>query len=354
MNLHLENYLSQLDSLLLIMNELASKLQEYLIIRRSDDSIIVEDFEAFRFGFQTVKYTFTLHSTVDKEATTKKYILRMFPDGYRGFGAKNEFTIMDSLYKEGFPVPRVILFEEDKSILGKPFLMMEFIEHKLLYTFVLDATQDQQEHWMKKFSKLLVKLHNIDWKKIVSDRIPKNTDDPYFTVDAYIKEWELLSEEFGLVQFKPIITWLKKHRENYPAKRLGFIHRDYHMSNVLVAEDESMYVVDWAASNVADTRIDVARTVNVFTMLGVGKLVPLFLKYYEEFLGEPIGDLTLFEVATSLHLLLFCFSIFNYPDKESEEFKETLKRARVWLKNLYEFLVERTQIKIPEIEAMLE
>lgn len=336
------------------MNEQASKLQEYLSKRRNDESIIVEDFKRFDFGFETVKYTFTMLSTVDKLTTKNKFILRMFPDSYLGYGAKNEFTIMDSLYKGGFPVPKVILFEEDKSILGKPFLMMEFIENKLLYTFVLDASKDQQEYWMKKFSKLLVELHNIDWKKIASDRIPKNIDDPYFAADVYINDWILSVEKFGFVQFKPIVTWLKKQRENYPVKRLGFIHRDFHLTNVLVTEDESMYVVDWASSNVADTRTDVANTISLFTMLGLRKLIPLFLKYYEEFLGEPIGDIAFYEVATTLNFLLFCISEFRNHEKGSEEYKKILKYFGVWLENLYEFLVERTQIKITEIESILE
>ena len=238
------------------MNEQASKLQEYLTIRRKDDSIIVEDFEEFRFGFSTVKYTFTLHSTVDKETTKSKYLLRMFPDGYQGSGAKNEFMIMDNLHKEGFPVPRVILFEEDKSILGKPFLMMEFIENKMLFTYIIDAPPAQQEYWLKKFVEVLVQLHQIDWKKIVTDRAPENLDDSFFATDVNIADWSLFIEKYGATQYKTTLDWLKKERKNYPVKRLGFIHRDFHFANVLVEEDDSLHVVDWTASNVSDIRID--------------------------------------------------------------------------------------------------
>ena len=238
--------------LLSIMNELANELQEYLSKRRNNESIIVEEFKRLGFGFETKKYTFTEIIKVDSEEIARKYVLRMFPDNYGGYGAKNEFTIMDRLYKEGFPVPRVILYEEDKSILGEPFLMMEFIENKMLFSYVVNAPPDQQEFWIKKFADVLVQLHQIDWKEIVTDRAPKNLDDPFFATDVYIDDWNLFIEKYGASQYKETLDWLKKERNNYPVKRLGFIHRDFHFANVLVRENDSLYVVDWTASNVSD------------------------------------------------------------------------------------------------------
>ena len=63
---------------------------------------------------------------------------------------------MDRLYKEGFPVPKVILYEEDKSFLGGPFLMMDYIEHKRFYTKVINATPSHQENLMKRFAESLI------------------------------------------------------------------------------------------------------------------------------------------------------------------------------------------------------
>jgi len=56
---------------------------------------------------------------------------------------------MDRLYKEGFPVPRVILYEEDESTLGAPFLLMEYIENRWFPTVILSATPVQQKYWIK-------------------------------------------------------------------------------------------------------------------------------------------------------------------------------------------------------------
>ena len=277
----------QFSTLLLFMNELASKLQEYLSVRRNNDSIIVEEFGRLDFGSEAEKYSFVEISIVNKKTISNKFVLRMYPDNCDGYGVKNEFTIMDRLYNEGFPVPRVILYEEDKSILGGPFLMMEYIENKRFHTKIINAAPDQQEYWMKKFTELLVKLHQIDWKKIITDKAPKNLDDPFFSIDVYLPEYIRDWRKHGFTLYKSTLDWLKKQRENYPAKRLGFNHRDFHSFNVIVAEDDSLFLVDWSISNVGDIRNDIANAFCVFNMEKQEKLGNLFLEYYEEISGEP-------------------------------------------------------------------
>jgi aminoglycoside phosphotransferase (APT) family kinase protein len=336
------------------MKELASKLQEYLSVQRKNESIIVEDFKKLRLGFETEKYTFTERSRADNKTSAVKYILRMFPDNFAGYGAMNEFTIMDRLYNEGFPVPKVILAKDDKTILGKPFIIMEFIENKVLATYVINAPPNQQEYWMKKFAELLVQLHQIDWKEIVTDRAPKNLDDPFFATDVYINDWDLFIEKYGATQYKETLDWLKKERKNYPAKRLGFVHRDFHFANVLVGEIESLYVVDWTASNVSDIRVDIANAYCIFRMEKQQRLGDSFLEYYKEISGEPIGKIAFYEVFRALELILFCMFSIEGLDKESENYERGLKHFKFWLSNLYEYLVEITQIRIPEIEKLLE
>ena len=111
----------QFSTPLLLMNELASRLQKYLSEKRGKGNIAIEKFEKLNLGLEVVKYSFTELSLVNKETTANKFLLRMLPDIDESYGAKNEFIIMERLYRKDFPVPRVILFEEDESILGEPF-----------------------------------------------------------------------------------------------------------------------------------------------------------------------------------------------------------------------------------------
>ena len=343
----------QLRTLLSIMNQLAGKLQGYLSAKRKNASIIVEEFRSISFGAEASKYSFLEVSFVNEKRISNKYVIRMYPDSCETYGVKNEYTIMNRLFKEGFPVPRVILYEEDESILGGPFLIMEYIESKMFQTKVIDANLDQQEYWMKRFAELLVKLHQIDWRKIITDKAAKKTDDPFFSIDAYLPEYITDWEKQGFTLYKSTIDWLKKQRENYPARRIGFNHRDFHSANVIVAEDDSLFLVDWSWSNVADIRLDIANAISTFIMLKQGKLGNLFLEYYEEISGEPIGEITFYEVLTSLQLLFFCICSIENLEKGSEVYKKHKNSFLFCIENLYKFLVERTQIRISEIEELL-
>ncbi len=343
----------QFSTLLLLMKELSSKLQKYLSDKSGKDNITVENFEKLNLGFETEKYSFTELSYVDKEPVVNKFVLRMLPDIDECYGAKNEFTTMDRLYKEGFPVPRVILHEEDESILGKPFLLMEYIENRWFPTVILKASSDQQMYWLKKFTELLVKLHQIDWKKIITDKAPKNIDDPFFTIDVYLTNYITDWKKHGFSLYKTTLAWLKEQRENYPAKRVGFNHGDFHFANVIVAEDDTLFLIDWSYSNVRDIRMDIAYSFCVFHMEKQGELGKLFLDYYEELSGEPMGDLAFYEVLSAIQLIFFCIISIEKLKKESENYLKGLKHFKFWLENLYKFLVERTEVRIPEIEEML-
>ena len=280
----------------------------------------------------------------------------MYPDSYYGYGARNEFTIMNNLYREGFPVPKVLLFEENKKILGKPFIIMEFIEGRMFYQLIENSSLDKIPNLMKKFTELLVNLHQINWKKIVTDKALKDTNDPFFAVNLILEKMDLLLEKYDLDLFESTIEWLRKNIKKFPVSRIGFNHKDYHWVNILATEDNSLFLVDWSISNVSDIREDIARTICVFTMVGNVDPIPLFLKYYEKLSGKSIGDLSFFEVAAALEYILFFILPIVNPDlaEDRDRFMERIKSHRSWIRNLYKYMTERTKILIAEIEELLE
>ena len=78
-------------------------------------------------GFSNETFAFKL--------TEKNYnsdlVLRLAPTGYRVFpeyNLKKQVDIMKLLFSKGIPVPEVLFYEEDNSVIGSEFFIMNFIK----------------------------------------------------------------------------------------------------------------------------------------------------------------------------------------------------------------------------------
>lgn len=134
---------------------------------------------------------------------------------------------------------------------------------------------------------------------------------------------------------------------------MAFNHRDYHFHNVIVTENDSLCLVDWNNANVGDIRTDIVNALNIFRLIKQDDLGNLFLELYEEISGESIGDLSFYEVLSALQLVIYCVYTIERLGKESEVNVKRQNEYRSYLGNMYEFLIKRTRIRIPEAEEML-
>ena len=81
----------------------------------------------FASGFSNETFVFKL--------TEKNYnsdlVLRLAPSGYRVFpdyNLKKQVSIMKTLFSRGFPVPEVLFYEGNSSVIGSEFYIMNFIK----------------------------------------------------------------------------------------------------------------------------------------------------------------------------------------------------------------------------------
>jgi len=335
---------------------LKKHLQKFLSEKEGNESLVIEDVSRLDYSLGTEMYSFTKIETINKEISKTKLVLRMFQETHVGFGATYEYTIMKNLRTEGFSVPQVLFVEEDKTILGKPFLIMEFIEGKMLHDYIVKAPQNQQEKYMRKHAEFMVKLHDLNWENIVTERFSSDASDPFFAVDLILEEFTNREENYPLEAFKPTFDWLRKNKENYPYEKVGFTHKDFHWLNILVDPDETLFMVDWSISDASDIREDIGYTACIYIMIGFDEMTPMFLKYYEEISGKPTGDLTFYEVVAALRLILFFYEPIIREDLVDgrEQFMKTFKAHKHWMKTLYEYTIERTGIRIPEFEKLID
>ncbi|MBT8213330.1 MAG: phosphotransferase, partial [Acidimicrobiia bacterium] len=84
-------------------------------------------------------------------------VVRLYEGQDAAAKAVREFDGMRELANAGFPVPFVFGAEPDGAVLGRPFLVMEFVAGNAEWTWPEAAASSH-------FSRLFNELHSLDWR----------------------------------------------------------------------------------------------------------------------------------------------------------------------------------------------
>jgi aminoglycoside phosphotransferase (APT) family kinase protein len=139
-----------------------------------------------------------------------------------------------------FPVPRPILYCLDRSIVGRPFYLMEEVI----------GTQKHDEKSVDQSFSLLFQLQQIDIENFLINNPYTKTSINKF-VHRLFSQYESIKTGG---EADRVVSWLKK---NIPQEEsYSFVHNDWKMSNILFSSKEVSGVLDWELSEISDPRID--------------------------------------------------------------------------------------------------
>ncbi|MHA2397124.1 MAG: phosphotransferase family protein, partial [Candidatus Thorarchaeota archaeon] len=261
----------------------------------------MNDFHDITSGWETEIFSFNLTWKGERREEKEALIVRVFAPGV-GAKAERESRVMRLLLEMGYPVPRIHVTESDKSILGKPFIIMGRIDGGTLEDRISVPDTDHPK-WKKVFSRLFVDLHNLDWTPFVPDSIIIPKDDPYFIIDRTLVSYSDHLERYGKIELNPILEWLKSNVDKVPCKRPSVTHGDFHPMNILIDESQTPYVIDWGASGVRDFRMDLAWTLLLTRAYSTKENRDSILNAYQQAAGREIEELEYFEVLAILRRL---------------------------------------------------
>lgn len=306
-------------------------------------------------GWETEIYSFDVLFESGGEHRRELLILRIFPGQGAGPQAAMEFNAMKRLHGVGYPVPAVLLVGGEDSPFGKPFILMERIDGKTLWSFMFQPETKNKQQLLDQFCGLVVQLHNHDWRAVAVDTFDYDEKDPYQFVDQWLQSaWDQL-ERLELNSFDDTFKWLQDRRDSVPCTRPAVIHYDFHPNNILIKEDGSAVVIDWSNIDISDPRFDLA-----WTMLLVGSYESSawrnrILESYERQAGSHIQELAFFDVsACSRRLASILASLGGRADELGMDPNAVylIRQQMPAHKRVYDLLLERTGIHIPEIESM--
>lgn len=318
----------------------------------------IENVTALNVGWESIIYAFDLVYGPQFDRQPEKLILRIYPGEDATAKSIREFKGMQRLFRLGYPVPMVHTLEQDKSPFGKPFMLMESIEGEILWPILDRSTPDDSAALLTRFCELFVQLHALDWHEFVPRQDQPAARNPYHFVDHYLSWLRSFFESFPELQvFIPTVLWLDAQREKVPCVRPKPVHWDFHPGNLILQPDGAMKVIDWTQIQVSDPRFDLGWTLLLAGAYSGNEARGFILMEYERLSGGKVENLAFFEVANAIKRLgSVMISLSAGAEKMGmrPDAIATMRRDFPTLRWVYNLMIERTGIEVPEIERFLD
>jgi aminoglycoside phosphotransferase (APT) family kinase protein len=211
---------------------------------------------------------------------------------------KEQYNVIKALEPTPVPTPKVYWYEEDRSLLGGPFFVMEKVEGEVPNPWSRAGKQAYAEaakrgKLPRGFVETLASLHNLDWKAAGLDFLGVPGPGKDFVLRE-IAKWERLIAESARKP-EPVLTelimWLKANAPE--AKRLALVHGAYRTGNMIINNDAIASLIDWELQVIGDPMYDVAYVLSDLNREGSPLLSclverDLFIDYYQELTGLAI------------------------------------------------------------------
>ncbi|MFL1403749.1 phosphotransferase family protein [Marinobacter sp. M1N3S26] len=191
----------------------------------------------------------------------RELVLRKAPNGELLPGAHRvdrEYRIMDALSDSGVPVPDMVRQENDKSVLGAAFYLMERLHGQVFHESTLpDHKPEARSAIYRHKAQVLANLHRVD----VADKglADYGRTGPFFSrqIHRWTKQWEL-SKTREIPEIDQLAQWLKDNDDGDETSTL--VHGDYRIGNLMIhpSEPRIVGVLDWELSTLGHPLADLA------------------------------------------------------------------------------------------------
>jgi len=333
---------------------LAGQLTAYLeslYPERSGTS--VTGLDEINVGWETELYTLEVHSTQNGEQVNEKRVLRVFQGEGAGRKSAKEYHLMRKLEAVGYPVPGVYGHEASGEIIGKPFILMEWVTGKTLDETYRNETQEKLWRGVDRLMTLFAQLHRLDAAPFKG--IPELPCHGDLTQDSL--DWYLRAAQGRLQWLRPVVGWLTRRKPCIDPVHPSLVHMDYHGGNVMLRMDGSAAVIDWGASRIGDRRMDLGWTLLLYTTFRGEEYRGPILASYVEHSGRGVEDVEYFEVmAATRRVIDFATTMEGGADSVGlkPEVVEMMKASKEHYRRVHDLLTARTGIRLGEFAEILD
>lgn len=189
------------------------------------------------------------------------FVLRKQPPGEllpSAHAIDREYRVQKALAGTGVPVPQMVLYCEDRSLIGTPFYLMHRVPGRVFHQCALaEAAPETRRAMYRSLAHTLAALHNVEPESVGLGDYGRR--EGYFSrqIGRWTKQWGLTKQAEN-ADVEALIQWLPT---NIPPEEFCSIsHGDYRLGNVLFSPDapEVSAVLDWELSTLGHPLADLA------------------------------------------------------------------------------------------------
>jgi len=253
------------------------------------------------------------------------YVLRKKPGGVllpSAHAVDREYRVMKALASTDVPVPQMLAYCDDESIIGTTFFIMEYLDGRVFADQSLPGLAASERHLIyEQMNHTISAIHRLDYVSLGLETFGKPGN--YFA--RQIARWCRQVREANIAipdSLNKLMDWLPEH---IPAEdETSLIHGDFRMDNLIFHKTDLRIigVLDWELSTLGNPLADFAyqcmawripptlwRGIQGLDLLALG--IPSESEYialYEKQVGRSISDhwpflmaYNLFRISAILH-----------------------------------------------------
>jgi len=283
-------------------DELFAPIRTYLQGRLDAEDLHLDDFARIAVGWSHETFLFDARWTDEGATKTMPLCVRRDPGNalVREMSDLTEqFKVLRALEKTDIPSPKAYWLEDDPSILGGTFIVMEKVDGVCPNPWGRDGRTFYEDAAARgvlpnSFTDALAAIHNADWRAAGLDFLGVPGPGQDFVL-AEIAKWETLIEA-AEHPAEPVLTdligWLKANAPS--TDRLSLVHGAYRTGNMLVDHDRVSAVLDWELQVIGDPMYDVSYVLSDLNRQGSDLLSYLverdaFIERYEAATGITVN-----------------------------------------------------------------
>jgi aminoglycoside phosphotransferase (APT) family kinase protein len=197
----------------------------------------------------------------------RRWVLRTPPRAGRTPSAHDvarEFRVTNALAGTVVPVARPILLVEDESVLGVPYLIVDFVEGVSIRTRDGLASLDDVElsELLQALVSCLAELHRVDHRSVGLESFGRASGYAERQLRRWSSQWKIVGADRLTGQAEHVVSRLQRWRpDDRPA---AIVHGDFRLDNTLIHRADDGWaprvaaIVDWELSTIGDPVADVA------------------------------------------------------------------------------------------------